>query len=210
MTKKNCPPGSKWDNLVNTCIPNVLETRPESPTGLTPVFHQRTTSPDAWADPASALSPVLWIVVVLTTLGSIVALALWFIIYRQQSRLSRTSEEMEPGPEPPQKIEPPIEGHFSATRRGRSIPDEMLRRASSAPPACAHLYHQGPHNISKWEEGLGDCRGPWKCQKATGRGETDCAEDLGGLPVCHAMRAHRLPLPATELGGTTLVTTKTM
>ncbi|XP_077413443.1 uncharacterized protein LOC144043559 [Vanacampus margaritifer] len=196
MAKKNCPPGRKWDNLVNTCVQSVAETRPELPTELTPVFHQRST-PATWADPAVAGSPVLWTVVVLTTLGSLAALALWFNIYRRQSRLSRTSEEMESGPEPLQKLEPPTEGH-------------LFTSASSAPSACTHLYHLGPYNTSKWEEGFANCRGPPKCQKATGRGETERAEDVGVLPVCNAMREHRLPLPATELGGTALVTTKTM
>nr|XP_061805017.1 uncharacterized protein LOC133596262 [Nerophis lumbriciformis] len=202
MTKRNCPPGSKWDNVVTTCIQNqdLKETRPEPETEPTPVFHQRTTSPTAWSDPIS-LSPVLWIAVVLTTLGSIVALALWFILYRRQRRLNTTSgyksiskdlnvpvstvpsviEEMEPGPEPPQKIEPPNKSHLSDPQRASS----------------ASFYQQGPHDISK-------------SQKATGRGETDSTEELGELPVCNAMREHRLPLPATELGGTALVTTKTV
>ncbi|XP_057717081.1 tumor necrosis factor receptor superfamily member 13C-like isoform X2 [Corythoichthys intestinalis] len=181
MTKRNCPPGSKWDNVVTTCIQNqdLKETRPEPETEPTPVFHQRTTSPTAWSDPIS-LSPVLWIAVVLTTLGSIVALALWFILYRRQRRLNTTSE-MEPGPEPPQKIEPPNKSHLSDPQRASS----------------ASFYQQGPHDISK-------------SQKATGRGETDSTEELGELPVCNAMREHRLPLPATELGGTALVTTKTV
>ncbi|XP_077361247.1 uncharacterized protein LOC144006307 [Festucalex cinctus] len=196
MSKKNCPPGRNWDNLVNACVPSVAETRPGPLTELTPVFHQRTT-PASRVDPAVAGSPVLWTVVVLTTLGSLVALALWFVIYRRQSRLSRTSEEIESGPEPLQKIDPPTDGHLSTC-------------TSSAPSACVHLYHTGPHNTSKWEEGLANCRAPPKCQKTTGRGETDRAEVVGVLPVCNAMREHRLPLPATELGGTALVTTKTV
>lgn len=35
-------------------------------------------------DPGIPLSPALWIFVVLATLGSILALVLWFIIYRQR------------------------------------------------------------------------------------------------------------------------------
>ncbi|XP_061701996.1 uncharacterized protein LOC133514365 isoform X2 [Syngnathoides biaculeatus] len=205
MTKKNCPAGSKWDHVVNNCILHLVDPRRESPTVLAPFFHQRTISPDAQADAPIGLSPVLWIVVGLTTLGSIVALALWFVIYRWQRRLRRTSE-VEPGPEPPQKIKPSTEGHFSATQRGRGIPDEMLHRAS----ACGHLSHQGPHDTSKWEGGSAICGAPWECQKATGGRETDGAEDPGDLSVCNAMTEHRLPLPATELGGTTLVTAKTV
>ncbi|XP_051905970.1 tumor necrosis factor receptor superfamily member 13C-like [Hippocampus zosterae] len=191
--KKNCPPGTTWDNLVNTCIQGWAETRPEPPTELTPVFQQRSTSPAARADPDIALNPVLWIVVVLTTLGSIMALALWFIIYKRQSRLGRTSaEEMESAPEPLRKIQPPLESHLSTS-------------ATLTPLACAHSYNPGSGSTSKREEAFANCRGPPKCQKTTDR-----AEEVGVLPVFSAKREHRVPLPATELGDTALVTTKTV
>ncbi|XP_061158909.1 uncharacterized protein LOC133170194 [Syngnathus typhle] len=189
---KNCPLGKKWDNVVNDCISlKVLETGPEPPTEVMPVFVQSTSAPPI------SLIPILWIVLVLITLGSIMALALWFIIYRRQRRPSRTSEEVESEPEHPQKIEPPVESHLSPS-------------ASPAFSACAHLYHQGPHNTSKWDDDFVNCRGTSKCQKGTRGEETDHAEEIGVLLLCNAMREHRLPLPATELGGTALVTTKTM
>lgn len=98
---------------------------------------------------------------------------------------------MESAPEPLQKIQPPLESHLSTS-------------ATLAPSACAHPYNQGTDSTSKREEGFANC------QKATDGGETDRAEDVGVLSVFSAMREHRLPLPATELGDTALVTTKTV
>lgn len=37
-----------------------------------------------------------------------------------------------------------------------------------------------------------------------------CLGSDGGLPPCGKAPEHRIPLPATELGGTALVTTKTV
>ncbi|XP_077590070.1 uncharacterized protein LOC144208216 isoform X2 [Stigmatopora nigra] len=178
MTKKNCPPGRKWDNVVTTCIQDMMEIQRELKTEPTPVFHQKT-SPTAWSDPIS-LSPILWIAVVLTTLGTIMALALWMIFFRWESRFNRTSAA-EPEQDPAEKIDPLIEGHeFKPSVSGSTSFDQT-----------------GPLNISK-------------SQKATSRGETDSAQQLGGFPLCNSTREHKIPLPATELGGTVLVTTKTL
>lgn len=51
----------------------------------------RSTERTAQVNPVMVLSPALWIFVVLATLGSILTLALWFIIYRRQNSLSSTS-----------------------------------------------------------------------------------------------------------------------
>ncbi|XP_077475544.1 uncharacterized protein LOC144088765 [Stigmatopora argus] len=180
MTKKNCPPGRKWDNVVTACIQDMMAIQREPKTEPTPVFHQKTTSPAAWSDPIS-LSPILWIAVVLTILGSIMALALWIIFFRWDSRFNRSSVPTEPEPDPAEKIDPLIEGH----------------EFNPSVSASTSFDQRGPLNISK-------------SQKATGHGETDSAQPLGGFPVCNSTREHKIPLPATELGGTALVTTKTL
>lgn len=50
----------------------------------------RNTAPATQVDAVTALSPALWIFVVLATVGSILVLALWFVIYRRQTRPSST------------------------------------------------------------------------------------------------------------------------
>lgn len=53
-------------------------------TAKTPPPASLSRSPEA--DSVMLLSPALWIFVVLATVGSIVALVLWFVIYKRQTR----------------------------------------------------------------------------------------------------------------------------
>lgn len=55
------------------------------------MVQQKPTTAAVQANPVMMLSPALWIFVGLATVGSIVALVLWFVIYRQQTRNSSTS-----------------------------------------------------------------------------------------------------------------------
>ncbi|XP_044037740.1 uncharacterized protein LOC122869137 [Siniperca chuatsi] len=203
MAKKDCPAGSYWDSLVNTCIgSSETETRPEPEPPTEPpvavVVQLRATAPAAQADLVMVLSPALWIFVVLATLGSVLALALWFIIYRRQTSHSSTSEDPKPQQEPLQKTEPPSKIYPPPSERNGHA--EMVQRATGAPSPCPHL-HLGAQTGFKWEEGFTACRDHAKHAGTEGG---------GGLSACSTMREHRVPLPATELGGTALVTTKTM
>ncbi|XP_053194663.1 tumor necrosis factor receptor superfamily member 13C-like [Scomber japonicus] len=202
MAKKDCPAGRKWDHLVNVCVSSTAKTtsEPKPSTDLNPavIVQQRPTTAAVQANPVMMLSPALWIFVGLATVGSIVALVLWFVIYRQQTRNSSTSEDAEPGQEPLQKTEPPIK--ICPLPSERNCQAETLQRAAGNPAPCAHL-HLGDQTSSKWEEGFTACRGPAKHAGTEG---------VGGLLTCSTMREHRIPLPATELGGTALVTTKTV
>ncbi|KAM9844258.1 uncharacterized protein ACBR49_013359 [Aulostomus maculatus] len=193
MSKKDCPAGRKWDTLLNVCIYREPEPEPEPQTELhLMVAVQRgATSPTAPSDPVTVLSPTLWIFVVFATLGSSLALVLWLIIYRQQTRSSSTSEDTEPGLEPLQKT--PTKTHSPLPERNSS--DEMMQKAASAPPPCPHLHPEAQTGSDR-EDGSSNCRGP----------ANHAGAEEGGGPV----RAHRVPLPATELGGTALVTTKTV
>uniref|UniRef100_A0A3Q3LMJ0 Uncharacterized protein n=1 Tax=Mastacembelus armatus TaxID=205130 RepID=A0A3Q3LMJ0_9TELE len=180
MAKKSCSAGYKWDSLVQNCV--------QEDTKAT--LEDTTPTPQLMV-----LSPALWIFVVLATVGSVVALALWFIIYRRQTSLN----DAEPAHEPLEKtellvttVQPPV-----SERNGQA---EMFHVATEAPSPCSHLY-LGAQTSPKWEDGFSACRGPPEHNgKGVGR----------GLPACSTMSEHRIPLPATELGGTALVTTKTV
>uniref|UniRef100_A0A7N6AKT3 Uncharacterized protein n=1 Tax=Anabas testudineus TaxID=64144 RepID=A0A7N6AKT3_ANATE len=103
---------------------------------------------------------------------------------------------LEPVEEPLQKMETPAASvPPSSERNGHA---GMFQLAADAPSSCPHLY-LGTHMGSNWEKGFTTCRGP--AMQTNG-----CT----GLPACSIVSEHRVPLPATELGGTALVTTKTV
>lgn len=82
--------------------------------------------------------------------------------------------------------------------KGMSRADALPGAAEAGPP-CPHLQPD-PQTGLQWQEGSMKrelARATWM-------------EGGGGLPPCSKMQEHRIPLPATELGGTALVTTKTV
>ncbi|XP_059203604.1 uncharacterized protein LOC131983053 [Centropristis striata] len=221
LCKPICPADSKWDSLLKVCLFSKTETRPEPepPTTQPPTVHPLThvvqlramdptepslprgvqlRTPTAQVNSVMLLSPALWTFVVLAILGSILTLALWFIIYRRQTRHSSTSEDAEPQREPLQKTEPSAQIHPTSPERNSQA--QMLQQAASAPSPCPHR-HLGAQTGSLWEQGFTACRDPAKHAGTEGG---------RGLATCSTMREHRIPLPATELGGTALVTTKTV
>uniref|UniRef100_A0A671V6K5 Uncharacterized protein n=1 Tax=Sparus aurata TaxID=8175 RepID=A0A671V6K5_SPAAU len=188
MTKKDCPVGSHWDSLVNDCFISLLPSEPTLPI----VVKLRSTERTAQVNPVMVLSPALWIFVVLATLGSILTLALWFVIYRRQNKDAEQQQE------PPQKTEPAAIIHSQPSQRNGHA--HMSQRGAAAPSPCYHP-HLGAQTSSQWEGCLTSNGDPTK-HAGTNGGR--------GLPTCSTVREHRIPLPATELGGTALVTTKTM
>ncbi|XP_034395073.1 uncharacterized protein LOC117734868 isoform X2 [Cyclopterus lumpus] len=199
MVREDCPAGTKWDSLVVACVVSESETRPgpEAATEMPPVGRVRSTDPPAQAHSVMLLSPALWIFVMLATLGSILALALWFIIYKRQTRHSTTSEDAGLQQESLQKTEPASKSQQPLSERNG--PAERSQRATWAPPPCPHLHLQAQTGTT-WEEGFTACS---DLAKHAG------TEGVRGLPT-FGTREHRIPLPATELGGTVLVTTKTV
>ncbi|KAL6103319.1 uncharacterized protein ACO6RY_02743 [Pungitius sinensis] len=199
MAKRNCPAGQKWDSLVRTCVLTESTTRPEPgpPTErpLAEVVQLRSTAPAAQAHSVMMLTPALWVFVVLGTVGSIVALALWFVIYKRQTS---TSVDAELQQHPPQKTDQPAKSQPSTPERNGQA--EIMQTAAWAPPPCAHL-HLESQTGNRWEEGFTACSDP---AKHVGR------DVVLGLRACSTTREHTIPLPAIELGGTVLVTTKTM
>ncbi|XP_071330426.1 uncharacterized protein [Trachinotus anak] len=195
MAKKACSAGQRWDNLIKKCIPSNMDTRhepdrPTEPPLKADVNHVRVMASAPQADPLMVLSPALWIFVVLATVGSILALALWLIIYRREARHSSSSGDVGPGLQPLHKTEPLATIHPLPSERNSQA--QMFQRAAEALSSCPHL-HLGDQTGSKWEDGFISCRGPAKHAGKDGG---------GGLPACSTMREHKIPLPATELGGT--------
>uniref|UniRef100_A0A4W6DLW8 Uncharacterized protein n=1 Tax=Lates calcarifer TaxID=8187 RepID=A0A4W6DLW8_LATCA len=73
-----------------------------------------------------------------------------------------------------------------------------LFRKQSHPPQCTHC----PQRETVTQGCFREQQRPLHPHAGTDGG--------GGLPACSTVREHRIPLPATELGGTALVTTKTV
>ncbi|XP_029912999.1 uncharacterized protein LOC115363066 [Myripristis murdjan] len=203
--KGNCPPGTKWDSLISDCVGNPLaaaqQPKPATePPRVVPV-HLRSTVPTAPAK-SVVVQPLsfengLWVFVGLLTLGSILAVVIWTIIYRQQTRRRSSAEDPEPAVQPLAKTDTSVKIHPApAERNGQA---EMQQRAREA-PSCPHL-DAGALTGFKCEESFTHRRYP------TNHGGM---EGSGGLLTYSTMRQHTVPLPATELGGTALVTTKTM
>ncbi|XP_029364591.1 uncharacterized protein LOC115047650 [Echeneis naucrates] len=201
--KKSCSAGQKWDELIKNCIPSNTDTRlkpdhiAESPRQVE-INHVRVRAPTPQADPIMMLSPALWIFVVLGTVGSIMALVLWFMIYRRESRHCSTSDDAESGPQPLQKAEPLATiNPLTSDSNGHA---QMCQGTAEAPSSSTHL-HSVDQTGSKWEDGVIAYKSP----------ANDAGKEGGiGQTTCSIMREHKIPLPATELGGTALVTTKTV
>uniref|UniRef100_A0A672GWM8 Uncharacterized protein n=1 Tax=Salarias fasciatus TaxID=181472 RepID=A0A672GWM8_SALFA len=181
MAQRVCAAGFQWDDLLVICVRNKTMQKPEHHTGEFPFTDLIYKNASARAPSAAMEGPALWSCVVVVTLGSILALAVWFFIYRQQRRptwlyLIHTAE---PRRQAPAK-QPPTE---------RNRHTELFLGAPDAPSPCHHLHPEAQRGL-KWGDGFTACGGP--------------TVHSGGPSE------HRIPLPATELGGTVLVTTKTM
>uniref|UniRef100_A0A1A8LK44 Uncharacterized protein n=1 Tax=Nothobranchius pienaari TaxID=704102 RepID=A0A1A8LK44_9TELE len=120
------------------------------------------------------------------------ALILWSVLFRRQSRVNNNSEDPAPEQDLLQKTKP---FNPQCSEKGQAC-----RGPAGASSAC-HQLHPGAQTAPQWEDGVTVCGGP---ERHSGK------EEGGGLHVCSNMADHRVPLPATELGGTALVTTKTL
>ncbi|KAG7504611.1 hypothetical protein JOB18_012667 [Solea senegalensis] len=195
MVKKHCSAGLKWDNVVKACAKTNIKTEPPTKPPLqADVGQVRDVGPATQADSLILLTPVLWVFVVLATVGSMLVLALWFIIYRRQIRINGTTE-------PVQKTETLATIHHLPSERDGQA--ETFQRGVEAPSSpCAAQQHPGAHTGTCWYEERPVAGMVPAAEHAEKDGER-------GLPAWSSSE-HRIPLPATELGGTALVTTKTV
>lgn len=91
----------------------------------------------------------------------------------------------------------PAQQPLQKTEKEHLLPVESNGQAEGTAGASSLGVQTG----FKSEDGFTACRDPIKY---IGRGGSE------GSPTCSTVRAHTIPLPATELGGTALVTTKTV
>lgn len=83
-----------------------------------------------------------------------------------------------------------------------SLPSGSTSQSGADDPSlCLFHLHLETQSSSQWAEDIGPYRAS---SKHAG------TEKSRGPPPCASVREHRVPLPATELGGTALVTTKTV
>uniref|UniRef100_A0A3Q2FSC8 Uncharacterized protein n=1 Tax=Cyprinodon variegatus TaxID=28743 RepID=A0A3Q2FSC8_CYPVA len=150
-----------------------------------------TVSPDM-----SVLSQAIWIPVMVVTLGSILALTLWFVIFRRQAKSRGATEDPLPELETLQTAE--ANAMYHPTHSDRN--GQALQREANGHSSC-HQLHLGTQMDPKWEDGFSIC---------PDAARDGCRDGSEGLPSCSSVADHRVPLPATELGGTALVTTKTV
>lgn len=108
------------------------------------------------------------------------------------------TEDGKPELKPLQNAAPPVKLQPLPSEKNDEA--EIFQSVAEAPPPCFHV-HPGSQTGSKWEDDFTASR---DLMMRAG------AEAGGGSPACSTMAEHRIPLPATELGGTALVTTKTM
>lgn len=109
------------------------------------------------------------------------------------------TEDSKPEEEPLQKTD--VESVIHLSSSGRNSHAGMLQSRADDPPLCPFHLHLEAQSTLEWMEDTSPYRA------ATKHPGTETSR---GPPSCTIVREHRIPLPATELGGTALVTTKTM
>ncbi|KAL7826720.1 hypothetical protein AOLI_G00319290 [Acnodon oligacanthus] len=158
---KTCGPGYSWDVLVKDCIPE--ESQPVT-VGTLAVL--RTKAPaTSW----TALSPSLWICGGGILSISVLALLLWFIIYRRHTHKTGKRHSK---PAAPLQL------------NGNTVDPALLEQREDPPLSCPH-WNGNTEEVSV-------------CEMGWGRG------------ICEGKMEHGVPVPATELGDSALVTTKTV
>ncbi|XP_062335997.1 uncharacterized protein LOC134035148 [Osmerus eperlanus] len=209
MSREACPRGKKWDRLLVTCVPSPTPQddlwmttgrplpRPQPATG-SPVVRWATDASATMGDPAFSLA--VWVSVGVVVNCSVLALCLWFIIYRLRATHTNSADDPEAGLEVPDKTHPSMD----RPRYHGSV--VVLQRERGSPQSWPQMNGGGDHTAFSQEEGLPCCRDSPGC----GGGQGEWGQGEGGLVMCRSVREHVIPLPAIELGDAALVTTKTV
>ncbi|XP_022524133.1 tumor necrosis factor receptor superfamily member 13C-like isoform X1 [Astyanax mexicanus] len=162
MEKQECGPGFSWDLLVKECI---MEESHQPVTADTLAVRNTRAPAQSWVE----VAPSVWICVGVVLSSSILALLLWFIIYRRHKHNAgkRSSE-------------PPA----SVPQNGSAVSPMLPEQKEDSPLSCTH-WNDRTQDLSVCELG-------W------------------GQSICKGKVQHGVPVPATELGDSALVTTKTV
>lgn len=112
--------------------------------------------------------------------------------------IAATTDDPEPGLDPLAKTEPPVK--ILPPPLDRNGPYISVQKETEALPFFSNLGVGAQIGLQQEE-------GPTICGRPLNQGfpERDRC-----VVMCNTLREHRIPLPATELGGTALVTTKTV
>uniref|UniRef100_A0A8C9RQX9 Uncharacterized protein n=1 Tax=Scleropages formosus TaxID=113540 RepID=A0A8C9RQX9_SCLFO len=176
---KSCDRGQRWDKLVNKCVPG-SEDQPPQVTDVPTSLKGSTKAP---CTQSSMVNTSVWISVVAVMSISIIALLLWFAIYRRERRpIQHTVKDDKP--------EQPVDREAACVPAVAVVVDEEEEEA----PTSFLRQNGGPLGVQEQEPPT------WGrvvvCQASA--------------HMCNGRKKHGVPLPATELGDAALVTTKTV
>ncbi|XP_069053050.1 uncharacterized protein [Lepisosteus oculatus] len=182
---EGCAAGLFWDSLVRQC----MKAQKNLTTEAAPVLEASAETPPGAGAPV--VSPLAWGCVLGVMCSSLLALLLWFIIYRKYRR-QHARTPADPEAEPPSELQ--------RVGAGGAPPGE---EDDQPPTSCPHLNGNGV---------AAGVQAPRTLADSSPAGEEEEEEEEGRLKVyiCNGRKEHGFPLPATELGGAALVTTKTV
>ncbi|XP_035381563.1 tumor necrosis factor receptor superfamily member 13C-like [Electrophorus electricus] len=166
MEKQSCSPGLTWDPLVKDCTTLDTLEKPQLPVNAD---FQEARSPRSPAGSWSQLNPTMWVCVGVVMCNTLLALLLWFFIYR---RLGHNTGKRNP------------DSPAGCDQNGTLLRPPLLRVKGDPPASC-------PHTNGRIQE-------------------VSICEMGQGWDTCTGRVEHGIPLPATELGDSALVTTKTV
>ncbi|XP_041093857.1 tumor necrosis factor receptor superfamily member 13C-like [Polyodon spathula] len=187
MSTRDCRPPQFWDSLVNECVARHFKkkatTFPQPRSSLTPLTVDRPTlsvESPLHPDPGAAL-----VSVAVLACGSLLAMLVWLVMCRRQTRRQTAGRQNDP--EDLAKTPEFQPGVVVSDENETSCP-----LVNGLPPGTKNQEPPEGASVTPGE--------PFVC--GTGS-EVRVGPCDGGL--CNS-----IPLPATELGGSALVTTKTV
>ncbi|XP_063067722.1 alpha-2C adrenergic receptor-like [Engraulis encrasicolus] len=221
MAQKRCPAGSKWDSLTLNCVHPRKLLPPKPFSGIPPVLQPATVAPTE-AIPA-AITVSVWVCVAVAMSGFILVILLLFVWRRLPSHSPKTDDKEAQGTDA---------SHPAALAATPPVPEGLPSPAGL--PANGHhhphhLYHHHYHRPSPTHSSSSYQHRATEVGRSS-REEDTCNVGLSGYcsnttsspsssstsssshHVCNGNSRIEggIPLPATELGGAALVTTKTV
>ncbi|XP_066563362.1 tumor necrosis factor receptor superfamily member 13C [Amia ocellicauda] len=176
----DCLPGEVWENLLNECISKTDAHTTVRGPVLSASGGVLPGGGAAGGAKAWELGPAVWGGAVAVMVGSVLVLCLWCLIYRRHQR---------------QRLRC-LSGQTGLRETPTAEEDDTSE-------SCRHVYRASPG--TNLQEPCVSGSLAWAEEIEHGAGE-----ELSSVHLCNGRQDHSFPLPATELGGATLVTTKTV